>query len=60
MKKIKSIATTKFEIELFEEKHHYLVVYTKQGHKPVKSERLTDLKNASYLFDLKLISLEGN
>lgn len=59
MRKIKEIGNQRFEVALYSDIEYYRVVYTVNGQE-YKSEKIVGLLTANYLFELKVVELEGN
>lgn len=61
MKTIKLIATLKYEIRLIQnEADEYVVYYNRPDEPERSSEPVYDYNIASFLFDTKLLDLQGN
>lgn len=58
MTTIKTIATTKYEITMFETRRGYVVKY-KVLDKTVKTKPIQDFNQASYVFAARLQELQG-
>ncbi len=58
---IKSISTSRYNVELLETNHEYVIKYDNNAYTGVNySELIKDYKIASELFDMKVDELEGN
>ena len=58
---IKAIETNRFAIELMEmASGNYRIVWAKNETEPFTTEAIPDIMNALYIYDQKLIILEGN
>jgi len=61
MKITKSVTTERFKIELIEMPNgSYRISYVSSDLDPIVSEMISDLKLGLYMFDLKLLELEGH
>jgi len=57
---IKSIITTRFEVELFQHPDGAYCIRYRVRDEDSYSERITDYGMASFMFDLKVADLEGH